>query len=168
MTAASVLAFVGLGSNLERPARQLRVALGELGDLPGTQLIRHSPLYRSAPLGPAGQPDYVNAVALLQTTLDAFALLDALQAIEQRHGRVRGVHWGPRTLDLDLLLYGDQEIDSPRLRVPHPQMHRRAFVLVPLHDIAPGLDLPGLGPLVDYLPAASGHGLQLLAESEDA
>lgn len=168
MSAASVLAYIGLGSNLELPARQLRGALAELDDLPNTRLIRHSPLYRSAPLGPAGQPDYVNAVALLQTTLGAHALLDALQAIEQRHGRVRGTRWGPRTLDLDLLLYGDQQIETPRLRVPHPQLHRRAFVLVPLRDIAPeDLDLPGLGRLVDYLPALSAHGLRLLGEGED-
>lgn len=159
MSAVGVLAFVGLGSNLDQPEQQLRHALRELDDLRHTRLVRHSALYGSAPLGPPGQPDYVNAVAMLQTSLEAHALLDELQALEQRHGRERGEHWGPRTLDLDLLLYGQQRIMSPRLQVPHPQMHRRAFVLVPLHDLAPDIGLPGLGPLADYLPDVQDHGL---------
>jgi 2-amino-4-hydroxy-6-hydroxymethyldihydropteridine diphosphokinase len=163
---ADVLAFVGLGSNLDGPAGQLRRALLELADLPHTRLIRHSPLYGSTPLGPPDQPDYVNAVAMLQTSLDAHSLLDELQAVEQRHGRERADRWGPRTLDLDLLLYGDELIDSPRLQVPHPQMHRRAFVLVPLNDLAPDLELPGLGPLLDYLPDMQEPGLWTLPASQ--
>ena len=167
MRVAEVLAFVGLGSNLDRPARHLRRALRELGGLPDTQLIRHSRLYGSSPLGPPGQPDYVNAVAMLRTSLDAHGLLDQLQALERQHGRERGEHWGPRTLDLDLLLYGDEQIDSPRLQVPHPQMHRRAFVLVPLNDLAPDLLLPGLGPLPDFMPEVQGPGLWTLPERPD-
>jgi 2-amino-4-hydroxy-6-hydroxymethyldihydropteridine diphosphokinase len=167
MSAAGVLAFVGLGSNLERPVRQVRSALRELDGVPGTRLIRHSPLYRSAPLGPQDQPDYINAVAMLSTSLEAHGLLDALQALEQRHGRVRGGRWGPRTLDLDLLLFGDRRIDTPRLSVPHPQMHRRAFVLVPLHDLAPDLDLPGQGSLAAHVGALWGHGLQAVQADDD-
>jgi len=162
MSAAGVEVFVGLGSNLEGPEQQVRQALAELDELPGAQLIRHSRLYRSAPLGPADQPDYVNAVALLKTTQDADGLLDQLQGLERQHGRVRGNHWGPRTLDLDILLFGSVRIDTPRLQVPHPQLHRRAFVVVPLHEIAPGLDLPGLGPLQGFLPMGAVHGLRPL------
>jgi 2-amino-4-hydroxy-6-hydroxymethyldihydropteridine diphosphokinase len=162
-----MLAFVGLGSNLEGPAGQLRRAFLELAELPQTRLIRYSPLYGSTPLGPPDQPDYVNAVAMLETSLDAHSLLGELQAVEQRHGRERADHWGPRTLDLDLLLYGDEQIDSPRLQVPHPQMHRRAFVLVPLHDLAPDLELPGLGPLLDYMPDMQDPGLWTLQALQD-
>lgn len=161
-------AYVALGSNLGGPVRQVRSALAELDALEGVRLLEHSPLYRSPPLGPGTQPDYVNAVALLETTLDPHRLLDRLQAIEQRHGRERGVRWGPRTLDLDLLLYGEQRIASPRLRVPHPELGRRPFVLVPLYDIAPDLELPGLGPLADLLPALGAAGLALIDEDEDA
>jgi len=153
MSGAPTQVFIGLGSNLEQPAQQIRRALRELRELPDSRLVRHSALYGSTALGPSGQPDYVNAVALLQTGLDPLALLDRLQAIEQDHGRQRGARWGPRTLDLDILLYGDRQIASPRLRVPHPQMHRRAFVLAPLYEIAPDIDLPGLGRLQNYVSA---------------
>ena len=145
--------YVGLGSNLQNPREQVRQALQELGQLPRTRLDRHSSLYRSAPLGPQDQPDYVNAVACLATELAPLPLLDALQAIEQAHGRVRDRHWGARTLDLDILLYGDRVIDLPRLQVPHPQMHRRSFVLKPLLEIAPGLAVPGRGPVAELAQA---------------
>ena len=167
MRAGGVAAFVGLGSNLDQPERQIRQALLELDGLADSRLTGHSPLYGSSPVGPPGQPDYVNAVARLETSLDAHALLDALQAIELSHGRVRGERWGARTLDLDLLLYGDRQIDTPDLKVPHPQLHLRAFVLVPLHDLAPDLELPGLGPLVDHLPLRPGRDLWRLPESAD-
>ena len=166
MTVAARVAYVGLGSNLNRPLRQVRDALQELRQIPGSRLVRHSPLYRSAPIGPPDQPDYVNAVAMLATELDPFDLLDALQAIETRHGRERSVHWGPRTLDLDLLLYADRRIDSPRLQVPHPQLHRRAFVLVPLHDIAPQLTVPGHGALSALLAAVDRQGLRPVGEDD--
>jgi len=165
MIADGVVVYVGLGSNLGQPEHQVRQALDELNALPQTHLVRHSPLYRSSPHGPPDQPDYVNAVAMLNTRLAPEALLDELQRIEHRHGRVRAMHWGPRTLDLDLLLYGDRRIDTPRLTVPHAQLHRRAFVLVPLHDIAPGLQLPGDGPLAERVRAIDASGLRLLTES---
>lgn len=139
----AVIAYVALGSNLAQPERQVRQAAVALGALPETALRLISPLYRTAPMGPPGQPDYVNAVAALQTTLAPLALLDELQAIEQTQGRVReGERWGPRTLDLDLLLYGDTTIADERLTVPHPGLKERSFVVVPLHDIAPDLVLP--------------------------
>jgi len=143
------IVYIGLGSNLENPRDQVQRALVELGQIPGTRVDCHSSLYLSAPLGPEDQPDYVNAVARLSTELQPLPLLDALQRIEQKHGRVRERHWGPRTLDLDILLYGDHCIDLPRLLVPHPHMHQRGFVLKPLLEIAPDLCVPGRGPLVE-------------------
>lgn len=134
--------FVGLGSNLEDPIYQVSRALVELAELPHSKLVSQSRLYRSDPVGPAGQPDYINAVAELETQLDPHALLDQLQAIEQLHQRKRLEHWGPRTLDLDLLLYGDQQIASERLNVPHPFLTQREFVLYPLAEIAAQLRLP--------------------------
>ncbi|ANG64918.1 2-amino-4-hydroxy-6-hydroxymethyldihydropteridine diphosphokinase [Marinobacterium aestuarii] len=135
--------YIGLGSNLDSPQQHVARALEELAILPDTRLLTHSSLYRSAPMGPQDQPDYINAVALLESTLDAHRLLDELQALEQQHRRVRLEHWGPRTLDLDLLLYGDQLIQSKRLSVPHPGLPERNFVLWPLSEIAPELQLPG-------------------------
>ncbi len=167
MTDEAQVAYVALGSNLARPVRQVRSALDELAALEGVRLRAHSPLYRSPPLGPPGQPDYINAVAVLEVTLDPHRLLDRLQAIERQHGRERGVRWGPRTLDLDLLLYGDMRIDSPRLKVPHPEMGGRSFVLLPLHDVAPGLELPGLGPLEDLLRTLDPGGLARIGDAED-
>ncbi|MFC6670723.1 2-amino-4-hydroxy-6-hydroxymethyldihydropteridine diphosphokinase [Marinobacterium aestuariivivens] len=134
--------YIGLGSNLDNPRGHVERALQQLADLPDTRLFGHSSLYRSDPVGPPGQPDYVNAVAGLDTTLEAHALLDELQALEQRHQRVRQERWGPRTLDLDLLLYGDKRIDSARLQVPHPYLCQRNFVLWPLAELAPELHLP--------------------------
>lgn len=130
-------AYIGLGSNLGEPEVQLRAALEALSQLPATRLAQVSSLYSSEPLGPADQPRYVNAVAALDTELSPLALLDALQAIEQTQGRVRKAErWGPRTLDLDILLFGRQRLDLPRLQVPHYHMHARAFVLYPLAEIA--------------------------------
>ncbi|WP_280548905.1 2-amino-4-hydroxy-6-hydroxymethyldihydropteridine diphosphokinase [Halomonas sp. 11-S5] len=136
-------AWIGLGSNLDGPREHVERALGELDRLPLTRRIAASRLYASAPLGPADQPDYINAVALLATRLSPLALLDQLQALEQRHGRVRRRRWGPRTLDLDLLLFDDQRVTLPRLTLPHPEMARRAFVLVPLAELAPSLVFDG-------------------------
>ena len=137
-----MLAYIGLGSNLENPRAQVEQALVELEAIPESELLATSPLYRSAPVGPGDQPDYINAVALLETSLTPLALLDALQAIEHSHQRVRIEHWGPRTLDLDILLLDQQTIDSERLKVPHPYLTQRNFVLYPLADIAPDLRLP--------------------------
>ncbi len=137
-----IRAYIALGSNLEDPRQQVTDALQELRAIPNTEMLAHSRLYRSDPVGPPGQPDYINAVACLETTLEAEQLLDALQAIEQAHDRVRKQHWGPRTLDLDILLFGDQLISTERLTVPHAFMSERSFVLYPLAEIAPELQLP--------------------------
>jgi 2-amino-4-hydroxy-6-hydroxymethyldihydropteridine diphosphokinase len=147
MSKTQLRAWIGLGSNLEDPLAQVSTALQELRLLPDTTLAARSSLYRSDPVGPPGQPDYINAVAALDTRLEPEALLDALQAIEQMHQRVRKIHWGPRTLDLDLLLYGDQVISTPRLTVPHAYMTERNFVLWPLAELEPELILPDGRPL---------------------
>lgn len=148
-------AYIGLGSNLDGPQRRIEQALTALGGLPLTRLITHSPLYASKPVGPQDQPDFVNAVALLATRLSPLALLDQLQALEQAQRRLRERHWGPRTLDLDVLLFDDRHLDLPRLRVPHPAMRQRAFVLVPLADIAPHQLIEGRR--VDLLAAHLDH-----------
>ena len=138
-----MLAYIGRGSNLEAPAEQINTALIDLQSLPATQLLKTSSLYASPPMGPQDQPDYINAVALLDTSLAAHELLDALQAIEQKHGRQRKRHWGERTLDLDILLYGQQMIEDERLSVPHPGLTQRAFVVYPLLEIAGDMPIPG-------------------------
>lgn len=158
-----VRAFIALGSNLEQPQNQIERALEELQQLPASRLKAHSRLYRSAPVGPP-QPDYINAVAELATDLEPLQLLDALQALEREHQRVRREHWGPRTLDLDILLYGEQVIDQPRLQVPHPHMTERAFVLYPLADIAPDLTLPSGASLESLLAHCSREGLTPLTD----
>jgi len=142
------IAYIGLGSNLADPAAQVARALIALADLPQTRCVRASRLYRSAPWGVREQPAFVNAVAALETVLAPRALLEGLLAIERRAGRERGAErWGPRVLDLDLLLYGTQTVHEPGLNVPHPHLAERAFVLVPLAEIAPGLQVPGAGPI---------------------
>lgn len=160
MKPAAVDVFIGLGSNLDDPVDQVQRAFVELDALPASRLTDRSPLYLSKPHGPPDQPDYVNAVARLRSTLDPEALLDGLQAIERAHDRVRGRRWGARTLDLDLLLYGDHEIDTRRLVVPHPQLRRRAFVIAPLHDIAPSLAIPGGGTPSTLLRRVGTQGLR--------
>lgn len=145
------LAYIALGSNLRQPQNQLRKAVIALGALPRTRLEKVSSAYRSAAVGPGEQPDYLNAVALVATGLAPTELLDALQQVEREQGRTREVHWGPRTLDLDLLLYGDKTIATPRLTLPHPRMHQRHFVLYPLREISgSGLALPD-GTQIDRL-----------------
>lgn len=146
-------AYVALGANLGEPALKIESALNRLAQLPQTRLLARSRLYRSAPLGPAGQPDYCNAVAALDTGLGPHELLDQLQAIERDAGRVRGERWGARSLDLDLLLHGDSRIDDERLKLPHPELANRVFVLQPLAEIAPTLELPGHGPIGARLAA---------------
>ena len=139
-------AYVGLGSNLHGPARQLEVAFDLLDEISATRLVKRSSLYRSAPFGGVEQPDFVNAAASILTQLTARELLLELQRIETERGRDRGeVRWGPRVLDLDLLVYSDQLIDEPGLSVPHPGIGERNFVLLPLQEIAPALSIPGLG-----------------------
>jgi 2-amino-4-hydroxy-6-hydroxymethyldihydropteridine diphosphokinase len=141
--ATSVTAYVALGSNLGDRAAHVAAAVTALGALPGTRLIAVSATYETAPVGPAGQQNYFNAVAALATSLAPLTLLDHLLAIEQARGRVRRERWGPRTLDLDLLLHGGTVLDDPRLTLPHPRLLERAFVLAPLADVAPDLVLAG-------------------------
>ena len=142
-------AFIGIGSNLDDPGAQVRRAIAALGQMPGTRLLAQSSLYRSAPLGQVQQPDFINAVAKIETDLDVTTLFRELQAIENRLGRIRIERWGPRVIDLDLLVFGDRVIDEPDLQVPHPGMADRNFVLLPLREIAPDLDIPGLGTVAD-------------------
>lgn len=155
-----VIAYIGLGANLGLAPVTLRQAADELARTPDVGSLQLSPFYRTAPIDSSG-PDYTNAVARIETTLAPIPLLDILQAIETSHGRLRPYRNAPRTLDLDLLLYGDQVINTPRLTVPHPRMHERAFVLQPLSDLAPGLSLPQ-GPLSDLLALCADQGLQRL------
>lgn len=143
-------AYIGLGSNLQDPAAQLARAIAELAGLPDTTLLAQSPFYASRPVGPQDQPDFVNGAVRLQTTLSAHQLLDHLQAIEQAHGRERVRHWGPRTLDLDLLVFGNESIHDQRLTVPHAELANRNFVLLPLLDLNPELTLPD-GRLISEL-----------------
>ncbi len=158
--ADSVIAYIGMGSNLEGPVDQIQRAFEELDLLASSSLLAHSSLYSSLPVGPAGQPDYINAVAKLDTQLSALSLLDALQGIEQAHLRVRKERWGPRTLDLDLLMYGDQLIEHPRLQVPHCRIPERAFVLLPWLEIEPELEVPGMGSLSNMAEQADSKGLR--------
>lgn len=156
--------FIGLGSNLEKPEQQIKRACKSLQSLPETRLVATSPLYQSTAIGPGDQPDYINGVAELDTALTAEQLLDQLQTIENQQARKREIRWGPRTLDLDLLLFGDNEIDSHRLQVPHPRLHQRNFVLYPLHDLAPNLQLPDGQKLVTLLNQISSSGLKQLTD----
>lgn len=146
-----VAAFIGLGSNLNDPVDQVTRAITELDELPETTLHRYSSLYQSHPMGGLDQPDYINAVARVDTGLDPEELLAELHAIEAAHGRVREERWGARTLDLDLLLYGAIIKDTPDLKVPHPGVGEREFVLYPLYEIAPDLEIPGLGAVSDLV-----------------
>ncbi|MFW9082590.1 2-amino-4-hydroxy-6-hydroxymethyldihydropteridine diphosphokinase [Pseudomonas sp. P2757] len=156
--------YIGMGSNLADPAEQLRSALDALGQLPDTELIGVSAFYQSDSLLP-GQPRYTNAVAALDSRLAPLDLLDALQAIENDQGRERLERWGPRTLDLDILLFGDRLIDEPRLKVPHYQIQERAFVLYPLAELAPqDLRLPDGRSLPDLLAACPFVGLERLSQ----
>ncbi len=157
------LAFVALGANLADPVAQVRAALEALTRLPDSRLLRASSLYRTAPVGIHGQPDFINAVAVLETSLPPDSLLSALFEIEAQFGRRRDFRHAPRTLDLDLLLYGDETLDTPGLQLPHPRMHLRAFVLAPLLEIAPDCAIPGRGSAAAWLPAVSMQPIEKLA-----
>ncbi len=153
--------YIGIGSNLNDPIQQVNMAIEELGQIDDTEMLRSSGLYRSAPLGSADQPDYINAVCALITRAEPIELLDNLQNIEHQHGRVRGgEQWGPRTLDLDILLFGDKIINFDRLIIPHSGLDQRSFVLYPLYEIAPDLDVPGLGLLQTLIAACDQAGLE--------
>ena len=157
------IAYIGIGSNLEDPRAQVLRAFDELAHLPDTRITARSSLYRTAPVGHAAQPDFINAVAALDTQLPAEALLRELQSLEARHHRKRSFPNAPRTLDLDLLLYGDAQIDTPGLTVPHPRMHERAFVLQPLIEIAPDVQIPQRGAASRCLAASAGQEVERIA-----
>lgn len=158
-----MIAYIGIGANLGDARANVADALARLAAYPGCRLVASSSCWRTAPIDSSGD-DYINAVAAVETELDAHALLGALMAIEQAHGRERPYRNAPRTLDLDLLLHGDATIkDAPTLVVPHPRMHERAFVLAPLLEIAPGIVIPGRGPAADYLPDVAGQAIDKLS-----
>lgn len=162
-----VTAYIGLGSNMQNPAEQLRSARLAIQALEGCAEIAFSSLYRSSPMGPSDQPDYVNAVMAVATSIPPRALLEAMQAIELSHGRVRtGLRWGPRTLDLDLLLYGQEQIADADLIVPHAGIAEREFVLYPLAEIAPSdLTIPGKGALSTLVAACPRRGLEVIGHA---
>jgi 2-amino-4-hydroxy-6-hydroxymethyldihydropteridine diphosphokinase len=158
-------AFVALGANLGDPATTLVAAVQALKELPDTALLCASSHYRTAPIGLAGQPDFINSVVALASGLDPHTLLQALHAIEDRFGRLRRERNGPRSLDLDLLLYDDLIVATPELTLPHPRLHLRAFVLVPLAEIAAAdLRLPGRGSVAAWLPAVASQRIERLPE----
>jgi 2-amino-4-hydroxy-6-hydroxymethyldihydropteridine diphosphokinase len=152
-----IRAYVALGSNLGNPVQTLEDAIDAMAALRGSLLKAISSLYRTAPVGLKHQPDFINAVVALDTRLGPRELLDELFALEARFGRERSVKNAPRTLDLDLLLHGDTVLDDPELTLPHPRMHERAFVLAPLAEVAPNVNVPGHGPIADLLAACAGQ-----------
>jgi 2-amino-4-hydroxy-6-hydroxymethyldihydropteridine diphosphokinase len=156
---AWIPAYVGIGSNLGDSRARVEAAFGALGAIPETRLVARSRLYLTRPFGPVQQGDFVNAAAGLLTMLPAMTLLAALRQIEAGQGRVRAQKWGPRTLDLDLLVYGDRRIAEAELIVPHPGIAERGFVLAPLHDIAPALDVPGAGRVEELLQRLPDDGI---------
>lgn len=160
MLSHPIRAFIALGSNLSDPEAQITHAFGELDALPGTRLIKRSSLYRSAPWGYSDQPDFINAVAEVETRLEPRQLLEMLLDIENQRGRVREFLNAPRVLDLDLLLYDGLIHHEHGLTLPHPRMHERAFVLLPLTEIAPDCVIPGQGRAADFLPACAGQKLE--------
>ena len=145
------MAYIGLGSNLDNPVARITGAIQSIKLFPGTNLLRCSSSYVSKPLGPQNQPDYINAVAQVDTNLIAEQLLDYLLSVEDQQNRVRARRWGPRTLDLDLLLFDDLVLQSDTLTLPHPEMHKRGFVLYPLYEIAPEIIIPGRGHIRQLL-----------------
>lgn len=158
-----IRAYVGLGANLGEPRRQLTEAIIAMSGLPETRLAGHSSFYRSAPIGHVNQPEFLNAVAALDTRLAPGVLLEGLQGIERRHGRERPFLDAPRTLDLDLLLFGEERIARPGLTVPHPRMHLRAFVLRPLLELDPEISIPGKGEASAFLPACASQTVERIA-----
>ena len=158
-----MLSYIGIGSNQAQPIEQAKQAIAALNNIKHTTVLACSSLYSSKPMGPQDQPDYVNAVAKLKTSLSAIELLDELQAIEQAQGRVRKENrWGPRTLDLDIILYSDKIIDNERLTIPHYGMKQREFVLYPLHEISPQLQLPDGTLLIEILKDCDKKGLTVI------
>jgi len=164
---STVTAFVALGGNIGDSPAQIRSALRALAGLPDTRLVRQSSLYRNPPVGYLDQPEFVNSVAQIETRIAPRALLGHLLEIERAHGRVRDHPNAPRTLDLDILLYGGQVVHEPGLTIPHPRMPERAFVLVPLAEIAPDFEVPGRGRVADLLRNVETSGMIKLSAIAD-
>jgi 2-amino-4-hydroxy-6-hydroxymethyldihydropteridine diphosphokinase len=152
----------GLGSEIKSPMQHITTAIQSLGEIESTRMISVSSLYKSKPVGPQDQDDYINAVAQIETELEPLELLDAIQAIENKHGRVRNERWGPRTLDLDILMFGEEVINNERLTVPHIEMANRSFVLVPLAEINSECVIPEKGSVSDLLSGIDQNGLEIL------
>jgi len=151
----SNLVYIGLGSNIEQPYRQIKNAINALSDLPETSVVKDSGYFKSKPMGPENQPDFVNAVVVIETKLVAIHLLDCCQVIEKQQGRIKHRHWGERTIDLDILLYADMQIHTTKLIVPHPGICLRDFVYIPLLKIEPDIEIPGVGLLSDIVKPTS-------------
>lgn len=170
VTSKASMAYIGLGSNLDHPPRQIRNAMHALDDLPRTRVVEDSGLFLSKPMvppaGPITQPDYYNAVVKIETQLDAYELLEQLQHIEHAQHRKRREHWGPRTIDLDILMFDDLQMNSERLTLPHPGIGQREFVLYPLRNIDDSLEIPGRGMLNDLIEHCPQNGLQYLGTIE--
>ncbi len=162
---SAVHAVVALGGNIDGPEAHVTRAFGELARLPQTSVLVRSSLYRTAPVGYTDQPAFINACALLETALAPRALLEGLLAIERAHGRVRDIPNGPRTLDLDIVLFGEQLVDEPGLVIPHPRAHERAFVLDPLLEVWPQAVLPGRGPAAACRKRLASGGIERLVEA---
>lgn len=156
------LVYIGLGSNMDLPEQHITAAIQSLGKIQSTRTLRVSSLYKSKPVGPQDQDDYINAVAQLDTELEPLILLDNLQAIENEHGRVRNERWGPRTLDLDILMFGEKIIQNDRLIIPHPEILNRSFVLVPLIEINPECVIPEKGLARDLLSGVDQISLEIM------
>jgi 2-amino-4-hydroxy-6-hydroxymethyldihydropteridine diphosphokinase len=156
---------IALGSNLGSRLENLQGGLDALLDAPGLTLVAVSPVYQTVPVGGPQQPDYLNAVLIATTTLPAYAVLERCHGVEAVFGRVRDEVWGPRTLDLDIIVYGDVVSEDPELTLPHPRAHERAFVLAPWHDIDPDAQIPGQGPVSDLLAKASPAGVRRMDDA---
>lgn len=159
--------YIGLGSNIEQPYLQIKNAMLALGSLPETKVLSDSGFFKSKPMGPEDQPDYINAVIELQTTMDAAELLKQCQFIEQQQGRIKTRHWGERSIDLDILLYQGQKIETDDLTVPHPGICMRDFVYLPLLKLNPGVEIPGKGMLNTIVPSAGIHASKKLNTDYD-
>ncbi len=170
IVAKTTTAYIGLGSNLQNPPDQIRMAMRAISKIPQTRIVTDSGLFLSKPLvppsGPVPQPDYYNAVVKIETGLGPYELLDQLQQIEHAQQRKRGQHWGPRTIDLDILMFDNMQTKDERLTLPHPGLHQREFVLYPLRNIDPALAIPGHGMLSDLITRCPDKGLQYLGTIE--
>ncbi len=158
------IAYIGLGSNMESPKQQIKSAIKSIAEIPEIQVLVASSLYKSKPVGPQDQNDYINAVIKIETEFMPLELLDCMQDIENQHGRIRKEHWGPRILDLDILIFGKKIIQDKKLTIPHPEIEKRPFVLVPLAEIDSNCSIPGIGLISDLLAVNNQKDLELLYE----